>query len=332
MTERQDRKRAELLVEELVRRSRKPLDLAKKTLLGEEIEYRKLRQAMEHYTEYWNDFTHPGSFSMACEAVGGNPNDSVRIQAAIAMMAAAFDLHDDIIDESKVKHGIPTVFGKFGKDIALLLGNAFSIEGFTLLVDSIKDFGKAKRDAIHRAIKNCLFEVGNAHACELRTREEAAVDPEEYLTIFRKKAASIEADFRIGAMVANGSNNEVDALACYGRNIGILTQLREEFIDMFELDELNQRIQNEYLPLPVLYAVQDNVSANRIQNLLSKTKLVSDDIGELVDAVYASKKTLDLLAVMQQYILQNLQIVERIRKGRINNLLSKLASSMLEDL
>ncbi|MGB8779389.1 MAG: polyprenyl synthetase family protein [Candidatus Bathyarchaeia archaeon] len=68
---------------------------------------------------------------MACEAIGADPDSVLPVQAAITMMAAAFDIHDDFIDESKAKHGVLTVFGKFGKNVALLLGEAFLTEGFT---------------------------------------------------------------------------------------------------------------------------------------------------------------------------------------------------------
>ena len=82
---------------------------------------------------------------MACEAVGGNPDDNLLAQAAISIMPAAFDLHDDIFDKSKAKNKIPTVYGKYGIEIALLLGNAFLIEGFKILVDSATEFPKEER-------------------------------------------------------------------------------------------------------------------------------------------------------------------------------------------
>ena len=51
----------------------------------------------------------------------------------MAMIAAAFDIHDDIMDNSKRKHDHMTVFGKFGSEISILLGDAFLIKGLTLL-------------------------------------------------------------------------------------------------------------------------------------------------------------------------------------------------------
>ena len=138
-------KKGKLVVAEMKKASEKGLTLAKLILQAEKMEPPKLRNAFEHYLEHWDDFTHAGLFSMACEAVGGNPDDSILAQAGIAMMAAAFDLHDDILDKSKAKNKIPTVYGKYGVEMALLLGNAFLIEGFKIFADSTTTFSKRKK-------------------------------------------------------------------------------------------------------------------------------------------------------------------------------------------
>jgi geranylgeranyl pyrophosphate synthase len=326
------RKRSEILVDELRRRSNKPLRLAKKIILAEKIEHRRLREALEHYTLHWNDYTHSGSFSIACEAVGGNPDAAARIQAAITMMAAAFDIHDDIIDESKVKHGLATVFGKFGNSVSLLLGNAFLVEGFTLFAKSVSDLPREKSKEIHETLKMALFEVGNAHALEFHLKNRIGNNPEDYIRIFRMKAASIEADFKLGAIVGNGAQSEIEALAKYGRILGILTQLREEFIDIFEVKELNQRIHSEYLPLPILYAMQDIDSKEKIQKLVGRGKVANSDVAELLDIVSKSRNVERLRRMMKHLVTKSIHYVSRIKGRKIRHLLTRLATSMLEDV
>ena len=122
------------VVSDLKKRSKKGLKYAKKIMKKEKMHHTKLKHALNHYLYYWRDFTHAGLFSAACDAVGGDTNENVTTQASIAMMAAAFDIHDDVIDKSLAKQKIPTVFGKYGIEMALLLGNAFLIKGFKLHV------------------------------------------------------------------------------------------------------------------------------------------------------------------------------------------------------
>lgn len=137
MRPRKDRKQSTVIINELKRRSEKSLDLAKKAILTEKIEYKRLRAALEYYVTNWCDFTHSGVLSLACEAVGGEPESTLSVQAATAMMAAAFDIQDDMIDQSTSKHGLSTVFGKYGDQIAILLANAFLVDGFTMLHNSV---------------------------------------------------------------------------------------------------------------------------------------------------------------------------------------------------
>ena len=71
------------------------------------------------------------------------------------------------LDKSDSKNRVPTVYGKFGVEMTLLLGNAFLIEGFKTFADSTEMFPKEKRENVLEATKNLLFEVGNAHVLEI---------------------------------------------------------------------------------------------------------------------------------------------------------------------
>jgi geranylgeranyl pyrophosphate synthase len=51
----------------------------------------------------------------------------------MALLAVALDVRDDMIDGSETKHHYPTVLGKYGENIAVLLGNASMVYGFTLM-------------------------------------------------------------------------------------------------------------------------------------------------------------------------------------------------------
>ena len=171
-------KKGKQVVAELRKGSEKGVALAKQILGTEKWSPQELRDAFEHYFEHWSNFTHVGLFSLACEAVGGNPDDSVLTQAAVAMMVAAFDLHDDILDKSETKDKIPTIYGKFGVEIALLLGNAFLIEGFKTFADSTLMLPKEKGKKVLETTKNLFFDIGNAHSLEVSLEEKQENDPE----------------------------------------------------------------------------------------------------------------------------------------------------------
>ena len=326
------RKIGKVIAADLTRRSEKGLELAKHILQAEEINYPKLFEPLEHYLAHWDEFTHPGLFSIACEAVGGDPDGVVATQAAIAMMAAAFDLHDDIIDKSKVKHKITTVYGKFSAEMALLLGNAFLIEGFKLFVGSTLILPKEKEKSALETLKKLLFEVGNAHALEVGLKERKSVAPDDYMRITEMKAASIEADMHFGALFGGGEDAEVEVLARVGRILGILATLRDDLIDVFDIEELRQRISVQDLPLPLLFAMQDQEAKGKVMNILSKSKITSSDVSTLVDFTLEAKSVVQLKDKMQLLIGQGLALTNNLPKAKLRSKIQSLLSFMLEDL
>jgi geranylgeranyl diphosphate synthase type I len=318
------------IVADLNKRSKKGRDFAKQILQAEKIEYPKLHEALEHYLAHWDEFTHPGFFSMACEAVGGKPDDVVPTQAAIAMMTAAFDLIDDLIDKSEVKHKFPTVYGIFGAEMTLLLGNAFLIEGFKLFVDSAAILPKEKEKKALEALKNLIFEVGNAHALEVGLKERKNVTLNDYMKITEKKAASIEADMYLGALFGGGKDAEVEVLARVGRILGILATLRDDLIDVFDIEELCQRIAVNDLPLPLIFAMQEPDAKEEIVRIISKPKITDDDVAELVDVTLEAKSVVQLKNQMQLLISEGSKLTNALPKLRKR--LQVVLSFMLEDL
>src|SRR5208283_2862593 len=251
-------------------RGSKALEFSREIMLDEKIEYTKLREALNHYVSTWSDFTHAGLFSLASEAVGGDIQKFISTQAGLALMAAAFDIQDDILDNSKTKNGMPTVFGKYGLDLTILLSDAFLIKGYTVLFASIEEKSPNNaRDIIH-LLKNCFFEMGNAHATEISFRGRTNLSDVECMSLVRNKAASIEADIQIAAILGGANKEQTNALAKYGRNLGVLTTLREEFIDVFEKEELKQKILLKRLPIPLIYAINDSCMKSKIKDIIQK--------------------------------------------------------------
>jgi geranylgeranyl diphosphate synthase type I len=325
-------KAGELIVADLKKRSKKGLDFAKQTLQAEKIEYPKLREALEHYLAHWSDFTHPGLFSTACEAVGGDPDSVVPPQAALAMMAAAFDIQDDIIDKSAIRFGSPTVYGKFGEEMALLLGNAFLIEGFKLFVDTAKVFSREKETKVIERTKQLLFEVGNAHALEVGMKESGEVTPQNYLKITEMKAAGLELDMYLGALFGGGEDSDVQILSKVGRTLGMLATLRDDLIDVFDVEELCQRIAVNDLPLPLMFAMQDVESKEKVVSIISKTKMADSDVAELVDVTLATKSVVELKEKMRLMIDDGFTELNSISSTLPKNKLRQLLLFMLEDL
>jgi geranylgeranyl diphosphate synthase type I len=332
MTNRKPKKLIEKITHILQRRSANSLEAAKKLMLSDKLECKEINEAFEYYAKNWNDYIHPGLISISCEAVNGNPDDSIPIQIAMLLLNAAIDIHDDIIDESKTKYGIPTLFGKFGKDVALLAGDAFLIKALTHLHKLEKQTSGQKTNAIWDIINNQFFELGDAEALEASLKGNIDISPEKCLHILEKKASTFEAHMRIGAIIGGGEQNEIDLLGNYGRTLGFLTFVREDFVDIFEPDELQNRVKNECLPLPMLYAFKNPKTKKRTINALSKPEISDKDAEKIVEIVFEEKNVKMFKNKIQLLAKKTLRSISGLPNRTARTQMQMLIKAVLEDL
>jgi geranylgeranyl pyrophosphate synthase len=318
----------------LRKHGQKAFKIAKNSVLQEKNVYETVYEALRYFMEEsWFDLQHPALISLACQAVGGEPEKTLRIGAAMVLLAGAADIHDDIIDKSRFKNSKPTVFGKFGKEIALLAGDALLFKGLILLHNACETFPEKTRATIIKITKEAFFGIGGATAKERKFKGKYDLKPKEYFNIIEAKAAIAEACVKIGAIIGRGKPKEVNALGNYGRTLGILMALRDDFIDLFEPDELRNRAKNEILPLPLLYVFKDANKKNEILPLIRKKRITEQEIQALVDLVMKTKEVKKLKEDMQTLIERGEKELSKIIRKNTNKYPFRLLlQSTIEDL
>ena len=279
----------------LTERSKKAMELAKQSVLKEQIKHERLREALCYFAEeIWYDAAHPTLLSLACEAVGGNPDATIDVAAGLVVLTGAADIHDDIIDESKTKEDKLTVYGKYGKDIAIIAADVMWLKGVQMLNEACNHLPSDNRQVILKLAQQAFFDIGSAEAKEANLRGNIDLKPEEFLEVIRLKVSIATASALIGAVIGNGTPQQIENLAQYGETFAVLMTIREEFINMFEPEELKNRFKNECLPLPILCAFQDAVLKKKILELLNKDEITKADLNEMLEQVYAAPKVREL--------------------------------------
>jgi len=289
----------------------KTLEMARKEVLEEEIECKEVREALRYFmTEYWHDLSRAALLSLCCEALGGDPDAAIPVAVPLSLIGGGVDIHDDLIDQSKTKEGRPTVYGKFGKEIALLVGDALLFKGFTLLSHNTKVCFGEKMLEIMGVVKDTFFELGESEALELEFRGRLDVAPEKYLSMVKMRAANVEADARIGATIGGGKEVEVEAFGEYGKALGMLLIIRDDFVDMFEKEELSHRIHSECLPLPLLCALQNPSIKNELVPMIEGK--AAFDLNTILDAVLESGEVKNLKEFIANMIKENILLLEKL--------------------
>ena len=314
-------------------KSAKARAMAKQAILEEKTGIKKVDEAVEQYLSRWDDTTRPGMLALACEAIGGNPEDAVPLQAALLFIDATMDIHDDIIDESVAKKNRKTLYGKLGKEATLLLGDVFMVKGFNHLHKALENLPKDRSLQIIDEVNHFLSEVVEAHISEASLKEKKwRVKPETYLQVLTKKASDLEGRMKIGVIYGGGSAGNVQALGKFGRNIGVLLAVKSDFVDIFEPSELMHRIKYEVLPLQVLYALQSHKHGTRIREILQKARLSKVDCDELIETICATKEFISLNQLLDNLEKEAIQALNVLSNSQIKKELQLLAASLTEDL
>lgn len=322
---------AEQTVAIIRERGKAALDYARESIQQEKIAYKPLQEAMCYFVEeFFKDISQPGLLSLYCEAVGGDPKETTIVGAAMVLLVGAADLHDDIIDNSKTKSGRLTVFGKFGKEIAVLAGDAFLVKGLFLLNEVTENFPEQKRATVLNLIKKAFFDLSSTEAEETQCCKKADLTGQQYLEILKKKTAVSGATARIGAILGNGTAQEIETLGKIGVTMSLVNTIRDEFIDIFEPEELKTRAAREILPLPLLFVFQNPKKREAITQLLKVGKITKKRTEKIVSIVMAAKETEALRHLMRSQIRECVEQLASLRFG--TEALKLMLEPALEDL
>jgi geranylgeranyl pyrophosphate synthase len=298
-------------------RGKKASETAKKAILeeAETIKYEPVKEALRYLASYWTDTTRPALLSIACEAAGGNPKAADPIAAPLTLICEAVDLHDDVIDQSVKKKNHLTLYGKFGKDLTLLMGDALLFKGFTMLNEAEPRIPHEKMQTILHVMNDLFFELGEAETLEMSFRHKLDLKPDRYLSMAKGKAADFEAYMRISAILANASEKETEALARYGRILGILAILGDDNSDVFDSNELMNRVSNEALPFPILLALEKAKLHDEILPVLRKGEITRTDANHILDLIDSKGIFETVGKYMKDYIREGKELVKDIKDG-----------------
>jgi geranylgeranyl diphosphate synthase type I len=266
----------------------------------------------------------PALISLSCEAVGGELQSATPFAEAIILISSAADMHDDIIDHSTSKGRKQTVMGKFGESVTVLAGDILLSEGFKCLADASEKLSDSTANEVRNLVSNAVVEICRAEAMEIQMHKKLDIKPSDFLEVVLLKAVVPEIAMKIGAIVGKGSREEVDVLGRFGRIFGVNGIIIEEFADLLSIRELKNRLKNECLPLPVIYAMQNRMVKEKLLPILNAESIDKKNHGILVDLVFDSEGAKWLVGYMDKSAktqVESMKILDRKTKEEMQNLL-----------
>jgi octaprenyl-diphosphate synthase len=156
---------------------------------------------------------------------GGGGDAPRKLAAAVEFIHTATLLHDDVVDQSALRRGKPSANGVWGNSASVLVGDFLFARAFNLMVE-------AGDIAVLDVLARASSVIAEGEVMQLAAANDADTSLQSYLQIIEAKTAALfSAAARVGALAADHPGEPADALAEYGRNLGLAFQLVDDALD-----------------------------------------------------------------------------------------------------
>jgi octaprenyl-diphosphate synthase len=158
--------------------------------------------------------------------------DTFMAASAIELLHTESVIHDDIIDEENLRRGKPSFHVKYGYNNSIL--TADFVLGIILNIGS-----KLNNQRVSGEISNAAIKMSEGEMMEIKLAKDFKVTEDDYIKVLEHKTASLfETSAKVGAILGEGEEDEIHAMATFGNLLGIAYQIHDDLIDWNDEDRL----------------------------------------------------------------------------------------------
>lgn len=214
---------------------------------------------------------------MACNLFHGELKKALPQALAIELLHNFTLIHDDLMDQSPIRHGKETVFKKWNPNLAILSGDAL----FALAYNHILQAEIRILPDILKIFNQTALQACEGQQMDLNFENKKDVLLEDYLEMIKLKTAVLfGASLKIGALTAGASEKDLNLIYDFGINLGMGFQLKDDLLDLYGNENIFGKktgqdiIENKktYLFIKAL-ATADPKTKDRLLDYFHKEKL-----------------------------------------------------------
>jgi octaprenyl-diphosphate synthase len=270
---------------------------------------------------------------LSARALGYQGNRHIDVAAVIELLHTATLLHDDVVDESSLRRGHPTVNELWGNASSVLVGDFLISRAFQLAVN----IGNMH---LLEILSNSTNIISEGEVWQLLNCHDPDITEAHYMRVIHDKTAKMfEASAQTGAALAlaeNPGDPDLEAtLACYGKHMGIAFQLIDDVLDyQGSAAELGKNVGDDLAEgkptLPLIHALRhtDRASAERIRAAIREGG--RDYLQETITLVQSSGGLEYTLDKAREETRKALSMLEKVPASPYRQALSDLAQQAVE--
>lgn len=260
----------------------------------------------------------------------GEINEITYLSAiTVELLHTATLIHDDVVDESKLRRGKPSINAIYDNKVAVLAGDYFLS---TALIKSVLT-GNIE---IVTSISNLGRSLAEGELNQLSLAKEIIIDEDQYFEVIKKKTASLlSICMKIGAISVGASQEDTDKLEQLGEYLGVCFQIKDDIFDYYSNNvgkPTGNDIREGKVTLPLLYALTNTNSelSDKMRHIIDDVDFSDPNIALLIDFAksnggidYAYKK-IDL------YKQKAVEIIDSLPENKVKTALLNTVAYVVE--
>ena len=275
-------------------------------------DYGLLAQVLDHIRQRAGKRMRPMLILLMAKHFGGITDATQYAAVGLELLHTASLVHDDVVDDSAERRGQSSVNAEYNNKVAVLVGDY-------ILSTALLNVALTDNQIIVKRLAELGRTLASGEILQLSNIQNTEISEDVYYdVIIQKTAALFEACCTIGALSAGGSDEDIEKASFFGRNLGIMFQIKDDIFDYSQSSEIGKPTGNDMaegkLTLPVIYALNStgNVNMRALAMKVKDRTVTSDEITMLVDFTkknggieYAEKRMNDFSVLCKDYVAQH---------------------------
>lgn len=279
---------------------KKGLETVKQLMLSQIDEYHPdLKAAAEIILSSNGKMIRPRIILLIGKLLNANYESLITLASSIEMLHTATLVHDDLIDGSFLRRGIPTLNSKWSPAATVLTGD--------FLFASASDLAsKTNSVEIMRLFSRCLMTIVNGEIKQMFMNRWCMDSDKYYRLIYEKTAALFEISTRTAAIISDVDQQKVELLRKFGYDLGMAFQIIDDILDYTGATAtcgkpVGGDLRQGLITLPMLFYIQSNPIDPAVQRLKTGNEFLDDDINHLLLTIPESDAIEKSLEVAQEF-------------------------------
>ncbi|MDR1257795.1 MAG: polyprenyl synthetase family protein [Tannerellaceae bacterium] len=290
----------------------------------------RLQQAIDKIMQSTGKHMRPLLVILAAKACGGVTDTTVNSAVLLELLHTASLIHDDVVDKSKERRGLPSLNAFFDNRVSVLVGDYLLSSA---LIRSVQT-GNVR---IMSIVSKVGRELAEGEIRQIEVAEEVILDECSYLQVIKKKTAFLlSACAEIGAISAGATEEQISHCRLFGEYLGYCFQIRDDVFDYYPDSNIGKPTGNDILDgkvtLPLLYALnnEDNAERAYYQKIVADKDFTPQHVSELIAFAKKGGGIGYARSRMMYYHDKAIEIIRKLPDSESRNSLFLLADCIID--